>query len=140
MLTALITLMDYKFFRGRTGAEDRLAIEVATELRVATLEGRLRATWTHVPHEVGGKGKGAMIRMALAKAMGLIKGSGDFVFVWPEGGGWIELKVQAGRLSAHQSLFRDWCKGTGSRHAVCKTPQEVIDKLTEWGALTERKR
>lgn len=138
MLATMLRLMDYKTWKGRAGPEDRLAIEVAIYLRVATLEGRLRATWTHIPHEVGGRGKLAMIRMALAKAMGLIKGSADYVFVWENGGGWIELKAKDGSLTSEQKDFRDWCAATGCNHAVCRTLDDVVEELFSWGVLTSR--
>lgn len=136
MLGSLLRLMDYKFFRGRVGPEDRIAIDVATMLRVATIEGRLSATWTHIPHEVGGgKGKSSQIRYALAKAMGLIAGSCDYVLVWPGGGGWIELKTPTGSLNPAQRDFRDWCAATSCRHAVCKSTDEVEKTLISWGVL-----
>lgn len=135
-LVALINLMSFKPFKGRAGEEDRLAMEVANYLRAATLNGMLKATWTHIPHEVGGGGRLAAIRMALAKAMGLIKGSADYVFVWPQGGAWIELKAKSGSLSPEQRDFQLWCETTGVRHAVCKSLEQVVEKLFQWGVLT----
>lgn len=137
-LSTILRLMDYRTFKGRMGEEDRLSVEVATMLRVASVEGRLVGTWTHVPHEVAARGKFAIVHMAKAKALGLIKGSSDFVFVWPDGGGWIELKTETGSLSQAQRDFRDWCVATGSRHAVCKSCEQVVTKLLEWGVLTNR--
>lgn len=142
-LSELMSLMNYRPFKGRTGEEDDLAIRVATWLRAMTLEGKLKATWTCIPHEVGAvplknaNFKVAQTRYAKAKAMGLITGSADYVFVWPEGGGWIELKSATGSLSAAQRTFREWCRATGSRHAVCRTQDEVAEKLFEWGVLRQ---
>lgn len=136
--------MEVRPFRGRTGPEDRLAIEVANELRAATLEGRLLAAWTCIPHEAGGVSKnsqafgGMVAKYAKQKAMGLIKGSADYVFVWKGGGGWIELKASGGSLSPEQRDFRDWCEHLGVHWAKCKTVHEVIHSLVEWGALQER--
>lgn len=104
-------------------------------LRVATMEGRLRAVWTHVPHEAAGKGKFAAIYMAKAKALGLIKGSADLVFVWAGGGGWIEMKTETGSLTPEQRDFRLWCENSGVHHAVCRSVAEVEERLREWGAL-----
>jgi hypothetical protein len=140
-ISQLLALMDYKPYRGSTGEEDRLAIAVATMLRVASIEGRLKATWTCIPHEVGAvpqksaEFKRRQTRYAKAKAMGLITGSADYVFVWPGGGGWIELKSQHGALSSPQRTFRDWCHAPGSHHAVCRTVDEVVDTLISWSAL-----
>lgn len=145
LLPALIRLMSFKPFRGKTKGEDDLAIEVASYLRAATLEGMLKATWTCIPHEVGAmslnsKGfKTAQTRYAKAKAMGLITGSADYVFVWPQGGGWIELKAQTGSLSTSQRDFRLWCEATGTRHATCRSLEQVVETLFRWGVLTTAK-
>ena len=133
---SLIRLMDCKIFKGQRGPEDRLACEVADMLRVATLEGRLRATWTHIPHEVGGgNNRASAVRYALAKAMGMIAGSGDYVFVWPDGGGWIELKTPVGSLNPKQRDFREWCLTSDCNHAVCRTVEDVEATLMAWGVL-----
>jgi hypothetical protein len=140
-LSQLLALMDYRPYRGTTGEEDRLAIAVATMLRVASIEGRLKATWTCIPHEVGAvpqksaEFKKRQTRYAKAKAMGLITGSTDYVFVWAGGGGWIELKSQHGSLSTPQRTFRDWARATGCNWAVCRSVEEVVEKLIEWRAL-----
>lgn len=139
VLSTLLRLMDYKTFKGRTGPEDKLAIEVAIMLRVATLEGRLLAAWTHIPHEVAARGKFANIHMAKAKALGLIKGSCDYVFAGPTASGWIELKSDTGSLSPEQRDFRDWCQAMGANHAVCRSVAEVREKLFSWGLLIEPK-
>lgn len=144
MLAPFLSLMLPKPYRGKAGEEDLLSISVANYLRAATIEGRLLATWTSVPHEVGAVSRhgasfgAAVAKYAKQKAMGLIPGSGDFVFVWPNGGGWIELKVSGGSLSDNQKQFRDWCVATGNRYALCRTVDQVVEKLLEWGALTAR--
>jgi hypothetical protein len=137
-IATLLRLMDYRTFKGRVGPEDRMTIDVATMLRVATIEGKLLASWTHVPHEAAGRGKFAAIYMAKAKAMGLIKGSADFVFVWPDGGGWIELKTETGSLTKEQREFRDWVVASGANHAVCRSVGEVEAVLIGWGALKNK--
>jgi hypothetical protein len=140
-LSELLSLMDYRLYRGSTGEEDKLAISVATMLRAASLEGKLKATWTCIPHEVGAvpqksaEFKKRQTRYAKAKAMGLITGSTDYVFVWAGGGGWIELKSHNGSLSIPQRHFRDWAKATGCNWAVCRSVDEVVGTLKSWGAL-----
>lgn len=138
LFSVLLRLMEVKHFRGRTGPEDRIAIEVGNMLRAATLEAKLSAVWTHIPHEVGGGNHLSSIRYALAKAMGLITGSADYVFVWPEGGGWIELKSKTGSLSPAQRDFKQWCSTTGVKHAVCRSCEEVEETLRTWGVLNDK--
>lgn len=143
-LATVLRLMTFRTFKGKTGEEDRLAIEVAMMLRVETIRGTLKAAWTCIPHEVGAMSLGAkgfrlaQARYAKAKAMGLVTGSADYVFVWAGGGGWIELKAKGGSLSAEQRDFRDWCVATGCHYAVCRSLEEVRENLISWGALTTR--
>jgi hypothetical protein len=132
--------------RGRLGPvrltdEDRICIEFADRLREAALMGRLRATFTHIPHEVGGGTKNAGLRYTLAKALGLITGSADYVFVWSGGGGWIEFKrpaspgTPAGRLSTPQRLFGDWCQRENVNWRVAYSAAEGFEILREWGVF-----
>lgn len=137
MIATLLRLMEVRTFKGRTGPEDRLAIELANYLRAATIEGRLSGTWTHIPHEIGGAGIAAKVRMALAKAMGLIAGSGDYVFVWEDGGGWLELKTPTGSLNPAQRDFRDWCRDRRVRWAKVTSLDQAIEALIFWGVLSK---
>lgn len=143
-LATILRLMSFKNFKGRIGKEDALAIDVAMMLRVESIRGSLKGTWTCIPHEVGAMSLGtkgfrlAQARYAKAKAMGLITGSADYVFVWPQGGGWIELKSKDGSLSKEQRDFRDWCDASGTHYAVCRSVDQVRETLISWGVLTDR--
>jgi hypothetical protein len=121
--------------------EDRHCIAFGDRLREAALLGRLRATFTHIPHEVGGGTTNAGLRYSLAKALGLITGSADYVFVWSGGGGWIEFKrpaapgKPAGRLSVPQRQFGEWCQRQNVNWRVAHTANEGFDILREWGVI-----
>lgn len=141
MASALLRLMLASPFRGKLrGPEDAISIEVGNSLRAWTLEGRLIWTWTCIPHEVGFFARRDMARVsqqryAKAIAQGLIAGSGDYVFVGPGDGGWIELKSATGKLSPDQRDFRDWCEERGVRWARARSLEEFEAILIEWGAL-----
>lgn len=142
MIGTLRRLLAFQPFRGRTrGPEDDLALVVGSALRAWTLEGRLHATFTNVPHEVGAVSKtspafrAAQARYAKNVAAGLIAGSGDYVFVGASGGGWIELKAPRGRQSDDQRDFEAWCAHVGGRYAVCRALDEVEATLRSWGML-----
>lgn len=129
------------------GPEDEQSIRFADRLRELSLMGKLRAVWTHIPHEVGGGSKNAALRYSLAKALGLITGSADYVFVWADGGGWLEMKRakapktltraarSAGALTKQQKGFAEWCALTGTRHRVIHSAEEGFAALREWGVL-----
>jgi hypothetical protein len=131
----------------RIGPEDESSIRFADLLREAALMGRLRATFTHIPHEVGGGTVNARLRYSLAIAMGLITGSADFVFVWKGGGCWIELKrptiarsnmgprKQGGTLTPKQKLFKRWCEHLDVPHHVVTSAEEGLKVLVGYGVL-----
>jgi len=131
-----------KPYRGRSsGPEDTIAMEVASFLRAATIEGALSATWTSIPHELGAVSVGSaqfrsmQSRYAKQIAMGLVTGSADYVFIDQNGGGWIELKSRTGSMQPSQRDFRTWCEIKCVRHAVCRSLDDVIDTLSAWGML-----
>ncbi len=148
----LIRLMHrFPLSRGlRLGAEDRLAIEVADACRAWTLEGRLRAVWWHSAGEVGGAK--AQARMAVAKALGLIPGTPDLVFI----GGemlWgatdtikgahrvllLELKSAKGRRTDNQADFAAWASSLDIAYLICRSLKDVEDALIRHGILTPAK-
>jgi hypothetical protein len=131
----------------RMGAEDESCIRFADMLREAALTGRLRATFTHIPHEVGGGAKNAVLRYSFAIAMGLVTGSGDFVFVWKGGGCWIEFKrptvassvfgprKQGGSLTPKQKLFQQWCASLDVPYVVVTSANQGLKILEDFGVL-----
>lgn len=132
----LVRLMTRAAYTGqRTGPEDREAIALANRLRAWTLDGRLRAVWWHTASEVGGGGRNAGLRYALAKAMGLIPGAPDYVFL-TDGGAWvIELKAAKGRQSDTQRDFQSWCGLNGVPYAICKGADAAEAQLRAWGLI-----
>lgn len=124
----------------RLGPEDRMGAELASDLRVATLQGRMRGVWTHVANEVGFDPKAAGrrragIRYAIASALGLTPGCADYLFLWNTGSGAIELKSKTGRQTQAQSDFEKWCAAQGVPYRVARSCNEAKEILTEWGVL-----
>ena len=119
---------------GNLKPEERLTVAVANMLRQASLQGRLRAVWFHVPNEHQGKGRVHMLRIAVKIAMGVIPGVSDFAVMWASGAGVIEMKVGTG-LSDHQRNFSNWCGHQGVRFVLCRSVEKVEGTLEEWGVL-----
>jgi len=143
MIGTLRRLLAFQPFRGKTrGPEDDLALVVGSALRGWVLEGRLHATFTCIPHEVGAVSRTssefrtAQARYAKNVAFGLIAGSGDYVFIGEGRGGWIELKAPRGSLSEGQRDFRAWSEHTGAPYAVCRSLNDVEATLLGWGLLS----
>lgn len=118
--------------------EERLAVDFADALRALTLEGRLRAVWTHPANEIAGRRSGlSRIRYAIAKRMGLIDGAADYLFLWSDGSGALEAKVGSNGLQPNQMDFQWWCGRNGVRHRVFTTVEEGLAALREWGAILD---
>ncbi len=126
--------------------EEGICIDFADLMRKATVSGRYRGIWGHIPNE----GKRHPLVALVLKAMGLIPGSTDFYFIWDGGGGVIEFKVPArvringkGKLvrvpaterSPYQNYFRAWCVEKRVRYALCYEPDEAMSVLEGWGAF-----
>ena len=117
--------------RWKIEPEQRLTIEVADWLRGMSLTGQLKAVWTHVANE----GKRHIITGMILKAMGLISGVSDFVFLWNDGAGAIELKVGNGKETDNQNMFSQWCDAQGVYRATCRSREEVEQTLKLWGIV-----
>ncbi len=136
----------YRLFRIRQGTfgysrlkkpEERLQYEVANMLRAASLDGTLRAVWTHPANEgISRKQFGVKL-----KALGRLSGAPDLWFVWTGGGGMIELKVgpkiRPSSLTDNQKDVQQWAVERGVNHAVCTSAEEVWRVLVRWGAASD---
>lgn len=132
----LVRLLHYRAPRCRLGPEDREARDFADQLRAWTLEGRMRCVWWHTASELaGGGGKSAQVRYAVAKALGLIPGSPDYVFAGDGSAFLLELKAPGGSLTESQRDFRDWCLHCGVTYAVAKGAEAAKQQVTEWGLV-----
>lgn len=114
------------------GEEEKLCIEFADQLRAFTIERRLKGIWTHLANE----GKRGILVAMIAKAMGMISGATDYVFLWEDGCGVIEFKTKKGRLSPNQVNFKAWCEMYNVRYALCRSVDEGLETLRGWGNLT----
>lgn len=123
----------------RLKPEEVLARDFANALRQATVEGRLRCVWTHPANEVAGRQNGlAQIRYAIAKAMGLIDGTADYLFLWSDGSGALEAKVGRNDQQPNQVDFQAWCGSNGVRYATFTSVEEGLALLEGWGVLRRR--
>lgn len=139
----LLRLMSHKNLSAgfRLGPEDREAYSFANDLRAATREGRLGAVWLHPANELAGQtivraGRHiASPRAALARALGLIAGASDYLFLWQSGSAVIEFKARDGRLSQSQRDFAAWCAEHHVPFHIARTSAEGQGILRELGIL-----
>lgn len=119
----------------KLGPEDCICIEFANRLRAWSLEGRMSCVWLHPANEVAGGTKLAALRYSIAKALGLISGAPDYVFLSSEGSFAIEMKAGKNGLSDNQKAFRTWCESQEIPYAVCRSADEAEFELRAWGLL-----
>lgn len=118
---------------GKLHPEQALAVQVANWLREKSHDGSLSAVWTHVANE----GKRTPHTANILKAMGMIPGTSDYVFLWRDGSGVIELKVGNNDLTDAQKMFFEWSDANGVRHFICRSVQEVSVALSKWGVYVK---
>lgn len=143
LITRIRRLMDHRALssRLRIKPEERLAIDFANALRALTIEGRLRCVWTHPANEVAGQQSGlAQIRYAIAKAMGLIDGTPDYLFLSRTGSAALEAKVGSNGQQPNQIDFERWCASVGVEYATFRSVEEGLSHLTRWGLLSDEPR
>lgn len=112
--------------------EQRLSIELADALRKLTIKGEYRGMWWHTANE----GKRHAIVALILKAMGMLPGAPDFVFLWSFGSGIIELKVGKPKLQPSQEDFKQWAADSAIPHATCTSVEQALAYLRTWGAFT----
>lgn len=111
--------------------EQKLSVEVADMMRAHIREKRYRGVWFSVPNE----GVRTPLTAIILRAMGMIPGATDHVFMGMWGHGGIELKPEGKTLEEDQRRFKRWCEREGIPHALCRSKASVEEKLKEWGAL-----
>jgi hypothetical protein len=106
--------------------EDDLHKAVADFLNIALA---LPEWWTTFPAGGGGKARGGQL-----KAKGLKSGVPDLLFIKAGRAYWIELKSRRrGVVSDDQRLTAVDLKNAQCPWAVCRSVEEVEERLTDWG-------
>lgn len=119
----------------KLGPEDIISIDFANRLRDWTMTNQLSAVWTHIPNEVAGGTKNAGLRYAIAKALGMISGAADYVFLWSGGSAAIEMKAARGTQSQGQSDFQKWCELMNVPYHLVRSADEGEEILRSLGVL-----
>lgn len=135
--TFLIRLMAYTSLTSRTRVqpEDAMCVQFASNLRVATVQGRLKGVWLHPAQELC-YGHATGLRAAISRAMGMHVGVADYLFLWDGGSAALEAKIGKGRLTPAQTDFQTWCTTQGVRHREFRSIEEGLQALRDWGLLS----
>jgi hypothetical protein len=113
--------------------ENALAREICRQLIWLSLDGSLRGLWFHVPNESVVRTKTDMIRLKQKKAIGMMAGAPDLVFLKSDGCLQVELKTAKGRLSDNQKAWKDHSVKHEIPYVVARSWHEVKNALLEYG-------
>lgn len=132
---SVVRLMSWKPFRTRDPKpEQTICMEFANRLRALELEGRLTCIWTHVPNEIGwNRSKVAQMLYASAKAMGMIVGTSDYLFLARGSSLAMEAKSKTGSQHDGQKDFEIWCGEKGVPYRIFRSAEEGVAILREMG-------
>lgn len=114
--------------------EEKESIDLADFMRKQTLEGHFKGIWWHTPNE----GKRHQITACIMKAMGMLAGVPDFIFIWRNQGlhvAFIEMKAGNNKQSTAQKNFQKWADYWMIPYAVHYSADEAAYQLKEWGAV-----
>lgn len=111
--------------------EEEKCVEFADMMRAYVDHGYYKGIWCHIPNE----GQRSALGQIILRAMGLIKGATDYMFMGPWGHGVIEFKTGTNNLEEYQRYFRFWCDKEGVHHATVWNAGQAVAALREWGAL-----
>ena len=119
----------------KIGPETRLAMEVASNLKVWSISGELNAVWFHVENEGSYSRNINPLYGTLLKSMGKMSGTPDYVFMSQDKSGFVELKSSSGKLSENQILFQKWCKLNNVPYEIVHSLEELKKVLLDWKML-----
>lgn len=136
---SVVRLMSWKSFKTKKPKpEQAICTEFANRLRALELDGKLRCVWTHVPNEIGwNPNKVAQTLYAAAKAMGMIVGTADYLFLANDGSVALEAKSATGSQHEGQKDFQKWCEEKGVPYHVFRSAEEGIELLKQHGMIKE---
>lgn len=134
----LMDIMQFpKVMASKAKGETRECIQFANQLKVLSVNNQLHCIWFHVSNE-NPVARQYIHWAKLQKAIGLMKGAPDYVFLWKDGAACMEMKSRQGRLSDAQKTFRAWCQQQMVPYVVIYSAEEGIQQLTEWHLIGEK--
>lgn len=113
--------------------EDAICIDFATQLKTLSTLNQLNGIFFHIPNEISSN-KSPVFGAKLRK-MGKIPGAPDYVFMWGNDCGCIEMKTEKGKLTENQVEFQKWCQTHKVKYEVCRSSESAFDVLNSWGFL-----
>lgn len=109
--------------------------ERALHAHVGRMLAYLKPACVYFPVPNGATDLGKKMGGILLGQYKLFPGVSDWVFLWADHAGCIELKAGAGKQSDRQKIFEGDCKLRGVSYVTCRSVDEVIETLELWKRL-----
>ena len=117
------------------GKEDQISNDIACRLKEAYINNRLKCIFTHISNEQLVKQNNDFAYLKKRKALGMIAGTADYMFVGKQSSVFIEVKCDKGKQTDAQKLFQRWCVEQGVKYHIVRSWDELRDILIPLGLL-----
>lgn len=113
--------------------------EDAIQKAIVTLLGtrvRRDIIWHSIPNEA----KRSKVEGARLKALGMLPGVADMLFVIGGRAHYLEFKTPIGRQTENQKAFQLCCEAAGVPYELVRSIDQAMAVLARWGVLREMRR
>ena len=131
MFLADILYEDYQLNSKSIKAEAAICIEFANKCRAFSRSGELKALWFTVPNEA----RRSIWQRTILRAMGLLPGAPDYVFIGRESSVCLEFKTPKGVVSPAQKNVSKYCNTLDIPYFVVRNVNDALDILESFGLL-----
>tara|TARA_Y100001963_G_scaffold154819_1_gene244453 strand:+ start:1637 stop:2239 length:603 start_codon:yes stop_codon:yes gene_type:complete len=115
--------------------EAAICIDFADKCRFLTRSGELQALWFTVPNEA----RRSIHQRTIFRAMGLLPGAPDYIFIGSESAVCIEFKTAKGTQSIAQKAVESYCRELGITYEIARSSEEGLNILQKNGLLLYHK-
>jgi len=126
---------DYPLNSKSIKAEAAICIEFANKCRAFSRSGELKALWFTVPNEA----RRSIWQRTILRAMGLLPGAPDYVFIGRESSVCLEFKAPKGVISPAQKDVSKYCNTLGIPYFVVRNVDDALNILENFGLLLYHK-
>lgn len=135
MSLADILYQQYDLLFKKLKPEAAICVDFADKCRFYSRSGELQALWFTVPNEA----RRSIHQRSILRAMGLLPGAPDYVFIGSESAVCIEFKTPTGRQSIAQKTVESYCGELGITYEIARSSEDGLKILEKNGLLMYHK-
>jgi len=135
MSLADILYQQYDLLFKKLKPEAAICVDFADKCRFYSRSGELEALWFTVPNEA----RRSIHQRSILRAMGLLPGAPDYVFIGSESAVCIEFKTPTGKQSIAQKTVESFCGELGITYEIARSSEDGLKILEKNGLLMYHK-